>query len=124
MKKSRSWCLATLRELQQERRRLVRRLKREGELAVGSVSLVHRKCGNPNCRCAQGQGHPQTLFLFTDKEGRRRCKFVRRADGPRMLQAGDRYREFRGDLKQLRAIDRREKQILMALLEMQAIHYE
>ena len=125
MKKSTTKLLASLNQLHQERRRLLRRLTREHELAIGTVSVVNRKCGNPHCHCLQGPGHPQTLFLFKDdKEGRRRCKLVRRADEARMLQAGQRYREFRDDMKQLRAIDLEEKRILMALAEVRAIRYE
>ncbi len=97
---------------------------RDAELAVGTVSVVLRKCGNPGCHCARGDGHPQTLFLFNDEEGRRRCKLVRRADEVRLHAAGKRYRAFRQDLKQLRAIDRREKEILMALRDMRALRYE
>lgn len=92
---------------------------------MGTVSVIQRKCGNPTCRCAQGPGHSQTLFLFQDKkEDRRRCKLVRRADEARMIRAGGRYREFRQDLKQLRALDREEKRILAALAEGRAIRYE
>ncbi len=125
MRKSRNILLASLNHFHQERRRLIRRLKREHKLAIGSVSVVNRKCGNPNCHCAESSGHPQTLFLLKDqKTGRRRCKLVRRADEARMLQAGERYREFREDLKQLRAIDLEEKRILMALAEGRAIRYK
>jgi hypothetical protein len=125
MKMSRAKLLASLHQLHQERRRLIRCLKREHELAIGTVSVVNRKCGNPRCHCVDGPGHPQTLFLFNDeKEGRRRCKLVRRADEAWMLRAGERYREFREDLKQLRAIDLEEKRILMALAEVRAIRYE
>ena len=42
----------------------------------------------------------------------------------RMLRAGRRYRQFREDLKQLRAIDLEEKRILMALAEVRAISYK
>jgi hypothetical protein len=113
MKKSRTKLFAALHQLHQERRRLVHRLKREREFAIGTVSVVNRKCGNPNCRCVEGPGHPQTLFLFKDeKTGRRKCKLVRRAD------------EVRDDMKKLRAIDLEEKRILMALAEERAIHYE
>lgn len=125
MRLSREKLLASLNQLQQERRRLLRRLKREHELAIGTVSVVNRKCGSPNCHCAEGAGHPQTLFLFKAKEeGRRRCKLVRRADEARLLRAGERYREFREDMKQLRAVDLEEKRILMALAEVRAIRYE
>ncbi len=125
MKKSRPKLLASLQRLHQERRRLIRRLKREHELAIGTVSVVNRKCGNPTCHCAKGPGHLQTLFLYMDEtEGRRRCKLVRRADESWMLKAGERYREFREDMKALRAIDLEEKQILMAIAEVRAINYK
>ena len=125
MKKSRTKLLDFFRDLQQERRRLLRRLTREHEMAMGSVSRVKRKCGNPRCHCVQGPSHPQVLFLFRDKEtGQRRCKLIRRTDEQRMLRAGKRYKDFREDMKRLRTIDKQEKQILMALAEKRAIHYE
>lgn len=115
----------SLRKLQQERHHLLRCLTREHELAIGTVSMIRRKCGNPNCHCAKGPGHPQVLFLFRDTNtGQRRCKYVRKDDESRMLRAGEHYREFRKALKRLRAIDKQEKQILMALAEKRAIHYE
>lgn len=125
MEKSRAELLASLNQIHQERRRVLRRLKQEHELAIGTVSVVKRKCGNPRCHCVDGPRHPQTLFLFKDgKEERRRCKLVRRADEAWMLRAGERYREFRDGMKRLRAIDSEEKRILMALAEERAIRYE
>ena len=112
-----------LRQLQKDRKRLLRCLTKDHELAVGTVSVVNRKCGCTNCRCAQGQGHPQMLFLFKDKNGVRRCKFVRKDDETRMRKAGENYRQFRLDLMKLRAIDKKEKQILMAIKEKRAIKY-
>lgn len=119
---SRTKLLDSLRQLQRVRRRLLHRLTQDHELAVGSVSVVRRKCGNPSCHCAHGPGHLQTIFLF--KVNKRRCKLIRRADEARLHQAGKRYREFRKDIKQLRAIDRGEKEILMALRDLRAIHYK
>lgn len=125
MKMSREKLLALLQGLHQERRRLLKRLTRPHALAIGTVSEVRRKCGNPTCHCAEGIGHPQTLFLYQDtKERRRRCKLVRRKDEPQMTQAGEHYREFRQDLKQLRNVDQKEKRILMALAAERAIRYE
>lgn len=121
---SRTKLLDSLHNLQRVRRRLLRRLTQDHELAVGSVSLVRRKCGNPSCHCTHGPGHLQTLFLFKDNNGQRRCKLIRRDDEARLHQAGKHYREFREDIKQLRAIDRGEKEILMALRDLRAIHYK
>lgn len=125
MKMSRQKLLGALRGLQQERGLLVRRLSRDREMAWGSVSVVRRKCGNPRCRCADGLGHPQTLFLFKDeKKGCRICKLVRRADERRMLKAGENYREFRAGIRRLRAIDSEETRILVAIAGGEAIRYE
>ena len=113
-----------LRRLQAERRTLLRRLTRDHELAMGSVSLVRRKCGKTNCHCAQGSGHPQTLFLFQGDDGQRRCKLVRQADAKRLLRAGESYREFRADLRRLRALNQQEEEILVAAMERRALSYE
>jgi hypothetical protein len=124
MPKSSTESPGSLRKIQIERRLLVRRLTRAQEMAIGSVSVVQRKCGKPNCHCAQGGGHSQTLFLFQGEDGRRRCKLVRQGDADRLLRAGDRYREFRATLRKLRALNKREEQILVTLMEQKAVHYE
>lgn len=115
---------ASLRQLGLQRSLLLRRLAAVQEVAVGSVSVVARKCGKPNCHCAQGGGHNQTLFLFRGEDGRRHCKLIRQADSQKFLSAGDRYREFRAGLKELKAINERERRILETLMERQALHYE
>jgi hypothetical protein len=110
--------------LQRERRGLIRLLTSSHELAVGSVARVRRKCGNPRCGCLAGLGHPQTIFLFKDDQGRRRCKMIRRADEVRMHKAGDRYRKWRKALTRLRAIENRQRQIMLAEIKNKAILYE
>ncbi|MBU1950174.1 MAG: hypothetical protein KJ927_15780, partial [Candidatus Eisenbacteria bacterium] len=102
----------------------IERLTDDRELAVGSVSVVLRKCGNPKCHCAHGSGHPQTLFLFRGDDGKRRCKLIRQNDTFRMIEAHENYRSFRDDMKQLRAIDTEEKRILVALADRRAIQYD
>lgn len=114
----------SLRQLHLERQRLLRLLRRDDELAIGTVSVVRRKCGTASCHCAEGAGHPQTLFLFKGDDGRRHCKLVRRQDEERLLRAGRFYREFRDALRQLRAINEREERVLVALMELRALRYE
>src|SRR3989304_9406662 len=104
-------------DLERKRRRLIRLLASGHELAIGSVARVRRKCGNPRCGCLSGQGHPQTIFLFKDDQGRRRCKFVRRADEVRMHKAGDRYRKWRKAVNRLRAIENSKRQILPGAIQ-------
>lgn len=44
----------------QRRGQLIRNLGRWREMLPGSFVVRYRKCGKPNCRCAQGQDlHPQ-----------------------------------------------------------------
>lgn len=114
----------SLRRLHDERSRLLRLLRRGDELAIGTVSVVRRKCGKSSCHCAEGAGHPQTLFLFKGDDGRRHCKLVRRQDEDRLQRAGRSYREFRDALRRLRAINQREERVLVALMKGRALHYE
>ena len=124
MRKSTSRLVASLKRLQRQRVHLLGYLSQEHERAVGTVSAVRRKCGKSGCHCVDGPGHLQTQCLFNDHKGRRRCKLVRRADEGRLQLAGRRYREFREKLQQLRAIDQREKEILVALRDARALNYE
>src|SRR5512135_83930 len=63
----------SLLELQAERDRLYAQLSMVGDFRRGSVSENWRKCGKPNCACAQpdhpGQG---PRFLWTRSAGRRK----------------------------------------------------
>ena len=56
----------SLPELEAERDRLYARLSAVGDFRRGSVSENYRKCGKPNCGCAQ-PGHPGhgPRFLWT-----------------------------------------------------------
>jgi hypothetical protein len=44
-------------ELEQQRAELYARLAGTGDFRPGSVNATYRKCGKPNCACAQ-PGHP------------------------------------------------------------------
>jgi hypothetical protein len=48
---------APLSDLQEQRTRLYARLAEVGDFRRGSVSENYRRCGKPNCACAQ-PGHP------------------------------------------------------------------
>ena len=44
----------------------LRRLQRSESMVQGSFYLLRRKCGKPNCRCAQGELHP--AYVLTRSE--------------------------------------------------------
>lgn len=63
----------SLPELEAERDRLYAQLSEVGDFRRGSVSENWRKCGKPNCACAQ-PGHPGhgPRFLWTRSAGTRK----------------------------------------------------
>jgi hypothetical protein len=63
----------SLPELEALRDRLYARLATVGDFRRGSVSVNYRRCGKPNCACAD-QGHPGhgPRFLWTRSAGRRK----------------------------------------------------
>ncbi len=48
--------------LQRKRESLIRHFSSVGPLIDGSLVAIARKCGNPNCKCTQGEKH-QSLYL-------------------------------------------------------------
>jgi len=51
-------------ELEHRRRRLAAQLGRCGDLIRGSLVANRRRCGKPQCRCAQGELHESLAFTF------------------------------------------------------------
>jgi hypothetical protein len=51
--------------LRQRKYALLRRFQIPSDALPGSLALTHRRCGKPNCHCAQGEGHPLWLLTFT-----------------------------------------------------------
>src|ERR1700740_1739928 len=63
----------SLLELEALRDQLYARLAAVGDFRRGSVSVNYRRCGKPNCACADPE-HPGhgPRFLWTRSEGRRK----------------------------------------------------
>jgi len=115
--------LKQLKSLQAEHRSLIRLLVRKDELAIGTVYKVNKRCGSPYCHCKKGPGHPHTFFMFSEK-GKRRCKFVRQSDVPRMRKAAERYKKNRDAIKRLKSIHLHEIKILTDLISKRGINYQ
>ena len=70
---------ASLEGLEQKRRQLYQQLQNLGDFRPGMISVNYRKCGKPNCACAQPaqRGHgPQYLWNTTQK-GKSRAQNLR-----------------------------------------------
>ena len=94
MGKSRAEFRAELQRLLAERRHLLRRLVRDGELAVGTVSTVSLKCGKPNCRCAEGPAH-SSMVLSWSEGGRTRLLSVPEKRLDELRRQTEQYQRFR-----------------------------
>jgi len=60
---------ATLIELEAQRASLLQQFVSLGDFRPGTASAASRRCGKPECHCAQpdGQGHPQFRLLRKHK---------------------------------------------------------
>lgn len=123
MKKSSVSLAGKIKLLEARRRTLRSKLVQGRPIIVGNVYDVMRRCGNLSCHCAAQPGHRQTLLIYMD-DGRRRCKFVRQADARWVKQAWDRYRECKKALREFRALQKRELEVLRAQIKARSVGYE
>lgn len=69
-------------------------LRERGPLRRGAFVSVKRKCGKPNCRCADGEGHP-AKYLSIKEQGRTRMVYVPSRLEVQVAAEAARYRRFR-----------------------------
>jgi hypothetical protein len=58
------------------RRRLAARLGDVEGVLVGSLTEQTRRCGRPDCRCAQGEPHGPYAYFTPKPAGRGRARYV------------------------------------------------
>src|SRR5579863_5954596 len=59
----------------------------------GAVTEEYRRCGKPNCHCANGPGHGPYYFRRWRFRGKQRWEYVKRADVEAVRAACEAYRE-------------------------------
>src|SRR5579859_3303662 len=87
----------SLAELEAERERLYAQLSEVGDFRRGSVSENYRKCGRPNCACAQPDhpGHgPRFLWTRTVRGRRTRGRQLAAGEVAKVRREIGAYREF------------------------------
>lgn len=72
--------------------------RRAPRLVRGSLITLRRRCGKPNCRCADGVPH-ETPALSYSLEGRTRTVTLRPEDLPAVQAAIERYMAARQRLE-------------------------
>ena len=86
----------SLPELEQQRAQLYARLTETGDFRPGSINASYRKCGKPNCACAQ-PGHPGhgPRWLWTRSAGgRTRTRQLTAAELGKVRAELANYKEF------------------------------
>ena len=82
--------------LEQERAELLARLAATGDMRPGSINATYRRCGKPNCACAQ-PGHPGhgPRWLWTrSASGRTRTRQLAAAEVGKVRAELANYKEF------------------------------
>ena len=85
-----------LADLEEQRARLYEQLAATGDLRPGSVNATYRRCGKPNCACAQ-PGHPGhgPRYLWTrSADGKTRSRQLSGAELDKVRREVANYREF------------------------------
>jgi hypothetical protein len=73
--------------------RTLRTLQREQPMVPGSLYLLRRKCGKPNCRCARGQLHASWV-LTRSESGHSRLYSVPKDQRGRLRPLTQEYRRW------------------------------
>ncbi len=123
MSKSTPSLARRIRAIEVRRLALLKKLTNGESVVIGNVYDVMRRCGNPSCHCATKPGHRQTLLIYVE-DGRRSCKFVRKDDAPQVKAAWERYRGCRRALREFRALQKRELEVLRAQIKARRLFYE
>jgi hypothetical protein len=102
----------------QQKRECARELRRVPRDALpGSLSLTHSRCGNPNCHCAQGKGHPvwQLTFMVAGKKRVERIPAEWADEVKQRVEAGRVFKEALAELwnanAELLVLERKQRRL-------------
>ena len=103
--------------LRQRKFELLRRFPIPPDLLPGSLSLTHRRCGQPSCHCAKDkQGHPVWSLTFM-VAGKKRVEHIPKEwieEVQRLVEAGREFKEAVAEVfaanAQLLALWRKQRQ--------------
>ena len=94
--------------LKNRRRAKLKKLATVGPLVTGSLVKIHRKCGNKNCRCAKGEGHPAHILTMKVK-GKTQSVYV-------PVDLVDEVREWVRNYKSLKMLIREVSNLSLAII--------
>jgi hypothetical protein len=96
----------TTSDLKRRRRQLLRKLPPIDTVLRGSLVERYKRCGNPNCKCAQGPGHGPKYYLSVSYPGRSpQMDYVPQADYTQISESVANYAQVREILEEISEIN-------------------
>ena len=93
-------------ELKRRRRQLLRKLPPLDAVLRGSLIERYKRCGNPNCKCAQGPGHGPKYYLSVSYPGRSpQMDYVPQAEHAQVSECLANYTQVREILEEISEIN-------------------
>ncbi|MFQ6094055.1 MAG: DUF6788 family protein [bacterium] len=90
--------------LDEQRRMLLQQVLRPSAMIGGSLYQMHRRCGNPRCKCARGDLHA-SWYLSRRQEGRTKLTYIGRIVPDWLAKRIGRYQQHQKTLARIRKID-------------------
>jgi len=96
----------TAADFKRRRRQLLRKLPPLDSVLRGSLVERYKRCGNPNCKCAQGPGHGPKYYLSVSYPGRSpQMDYVPQADYAQISESVANYAQVREILEEISEIN-------------------
>src|SRR6266508_4747957 len=100
--------MSSIRSIQRAQQRLQREMARLAEQAIfGSLSETYRTCGQPECRCKQGEKHGPHLYIsFRGQEGKTTGYYVPQALSAAVREGVEAWKQFQALARELAELNR------------------
>ncbi|MFH1282637.1 MAG: DUF6788 family protein [bacterium] len=83
----------TLKVLERAKKELFRKVSSTNEIIKGSLVIMSRVCGHPNCKCVRGEKHV-SLYLSQFANGKPRMLYIPKAIEKQIKNAVGNYKEM------------------------------
>lgn len=110
--------------LEQQRQKKLAYLLNPKDMIAGSIYRAYKKCGNKNCRCAEGKLHGPFSYLSRKEDGITKLTFVRRADEDSIEKHAKNYRKYTKAVADLSKLNSKIYDNLKKIKEVKTKNYE
>lgn len=110
--------------LEQQRQKKLAYLLNPKDMIAGSIYRAYKKCGNKNCRCAEGKLHGPFSYLSRKEDGITKLTFVRRADEDSIEKHAKNYRKYTKAVADLSKLSSKIYDNLKKIKEVKTKNYE